>query len=150
MFDPISRRRRGERRLSMEAVSRSITAIGIAAKVKVSEANRRGKRTVKWASAHDLRRSFGVRWSARVMPAILQQLMRHESIDTTLQYIRRPERRNDGRRHLECGGTGRRGHFGGHRRSYGERSRRNRLNTKWGRRDSNSQPTDYESAALTD
>jgi hypothetical protein len=38
------------------------------------------------ASAHDLRRAFGLRWSARVMPAVLQQLMRHESIETTMRY----------------------------------------------------------------
>lgn len=40
----------------------------------------------KYASAHDLRRAFGLRWSARVMPAVLQQLMRHESIETTMRY----------------------------------------------------------------
>ena len=40
----------------------------------------------KFASAHDLRRAFGSRWAERVMPAVLQQLMRHESIETTLRY----------------------------------------------------------------
>ena len=40
----------------------------------------------KYASAHDLPRAFGLRWSARVMPAVLQQLMRHESIETTMRY----------------------------------------------------------------
>jgi len=40
----------------------------------------------KFASAHDLRRSFGSRWSLRVLPAILQQMMRHESITTTMDY----------------------------------------------------------------
>jgi integrase len=38
------------------------------------------------ASAHDLRRSFGFRWSRRVMPTILRELMRHESIETTMRY----------------------------------------------------------------
>ncbi len=33
-----------------------------------------------------LRRSFGARWSERVMPQILMELMRHESIDTTLRF----------------------------------------------------------------
>jgi integrase len=42
--------------------------------------------TGKTASAHDLRRAFGQRWAARVMPAILQQLMRHEDISTTLKF----------------------------------------------------------------
>jgi integrase len=40
----------------------------------------------KYASAHDLRRAFGDRWAARVMPAVLKELMRHESIETTLRY----------------------------------------------------------------
>lgn len=52
--------------------------IGKAAGVKTS-----GK---AFASAHDLRRSFGVRWSKRVMPAVLQKLMRHSSITTTMQF----------------------------------------------------------------
>jgi len=33
--------------------------------------------TNKYASAHDLRRSFGTRWAKRVMPVVLQKLMRH-------------------------------------------------------------------------
>lgn len=37
---------------------------------------------VKYASAHDLRRSFGDRWSRRV---VLQELTRHEDIQTTLK-----------------------------------------------------------------
>ena len=40
----------------------------------------------KFASAHDLRRSFGDRWSGKVMPSILRQLMRHKSSDTTDRY----------------------------------------------------------------
>ena len=46
--------------------------------------HRTGK--VKYATAHDLRRSFGERWSTRLMPQTLMQLMRHESIDTTMRY----------------------------------------------------------------
>ena len=44
------------------------------------------KATGKFASAHDLRRSFGTRWAPRVKPATLQLLMRHRSIETTLKY----------------------------------------------------------------
>ena len=40
----------------------------------------------KTASAHDLRRAFGERWAARLMPAQLMELMRHETIETTLSY----------------------------------------------------------------
>jgi len=36
-----------------------------------------------FASAHDLRRSFGERWSSRIMP---KELMRHKSIDTTMRF----------------------------------------------------------------
>jgi integrase len=57
--------------------------IGQRANVKVN-VDAKGK--VKFASAHDLRRSFGERWSSRVMPQVLQELMRHESIDTTMKF----------------------------------------------------------------
>ena len=41
---------------------------------------------IKFASAHDLRRSFGERWSRKVMPQVLKELMRHESIETTMKF----------------------------------------------------------------
>lgn len=44
------------------------------------------REVIKYASAHDLRRSFGSRWARKVMPAVLQRLMRHESIETTMKY----------------------------------------------------------------
>ncbi len=40
----------------------------------------------KFASAHDLRRAFGHRWSRQIMPAVLKELMRHSSIETTMTY----------------------------------------------------------------
>ena len=40
----------------------------------------------KSATAHDLRRTFGTRWAKRVMPAVLQKLMRHANVQTTMQY----------------------------------------------------------------
>jgi hypothetical protein len=40
----------------------------------------------KFASAHDLRRSFGERWASRVMPQVLMELMRHESVEKTLRF----------------------------------------------------------------
>lgn len=39
-----------------------------------------------FATAHDLRRTFAQRWAARVMPPILQHLMRHSSIETTMRF----------------------------------------------------------------
>jgi hypothetical protein len=41
---------------------------------------------VKYASAHDSRRAFGVLWAARLMPAQLMELMRRESIETILRF----------------------------------------------------------------
>lgn len=40
----------------------------------------------KFASAHDLRRAFGFRWSRRVMPPVLKELMRHTEIATTMKF----------------------------------------------------------------
>lgn len=65
-------------------VSRIVSAIGEAAGVKVNTDARTAK--VKFASAHDLRRSFGARWATKVMPQVLMELMRHESMETTLRY----------------------------------------------------------------
>ena len=75
--------RRGTGRLRADSTSDIIVAIGKAANVKVAE---NARRRVKYASAHDLRRAFGFRWAMRVMPPILQQLMRHESINTTMAF----------------------------------------------------------------
>ena len=66
--------------LSPKRVCRIVSAIGRAAKVVVN------KTEGKFATAHDLRRSFGTRWAPRVKPATLQKLMRHASIQTTLKY----------------------------------------------------------------
>lgn len=41
---------------------------------------------VRPAGAHDYRRAFATRWAKRVMPAVLQRLMRHKDIQTTLTY----------------------------------------------------------------
>jgi integrase len=71
-------------RPSVEWASRIISRIGKAAQVKVNTNVKSGK--VKFASAHDLRRSFGERWSRRVMPQVLKELMRHKSIETTMKF----------------------------------------------------------------
>jgi integrase len=107
-------KRWGDARLQADWVSRVVCRIGRVAGVVVDQRERRlvvdnrrakakpetpAKRTRrksrpevadglkrKYASAHDLRRAFGLRWAARVMPAMLQQLMRHESVETTMRY----------------------------------------------------------------
>jgi integrase len=69
---------------SDEQAGRMVSLIGELARVVVHADARTGN--VKYASAHDLRRSFGNRWAKRIMPAVLQKLMRHESIETTMGY----------------------------------------------------------------
>jgi integrase len=66
--------------LSTKRASRYLSAIGKAAKVVIDKAADR------YATAHDLRRSFGSRWAPRVTPAVLRDLMRHSSITTTMSY----------------------------------------------------------------
>ena len=70
-------------RLSEWTVSRIMSDIGKKAVVKV---NTDAVGNVKYASTHDLRRSFGERWASRVMPQVLKELMRHETIETTMKY----------------------------------------------------------------
>jgi len=41
---------------------------------------------VKFASAHDLRRCFAERWATRIMPQVFMELMRYESIESTMKY----------------------------------------------------------------
>ena len=79
-------RRRGRRELiKAHRVSEIISKIGERAGVRVYADPKRPDR-VKFASAHDLRRAFGERWAGRLMPAQLMELMRHESIETTLRF----------------------------------------------------------------
>ena len=83
VFDPVGLRIRDAKVEDVWA-SRLIARIGKAAEVCVNIDPKTGKE--KFASAHDLRRSFGERWSRRVMPQVLKELMRHESIETTMKY----------------------------------------------------------------
>jgi len=81
--------------LSTKRTSRYISAIGEKARVVVDANDCRRKvdpvsgeeiEVPRCATAHDLRRAFGTRWSRKVMPAVLKQLMRHSSIETTMKY----------------------------------------------------------------
>ncbi len=81
VFNPL-RLRETTDRPGLEFVSRTIISFGESAAVKVAD---RGEKVV-WASAHDLRRAFGFRWSQRLMPADLKDLMRHEQITTTEKF----------------------------------------------------------------
>ena len=66
--------------LSVKRIGVVVSKIGEKAEVVVNSADG------KYASAHDLRRSFGTRWANRVKPATLKLLMRHRSIETTMKY----------------------------------------------------------------
>jgi integrase len=66
------------------SVGKVIAKIGRKAGVVVSVDPETGDQ--EFASAHDLRRSFGDRWSKRVEAQLLKKLMRHKSIATTLKY----------------------------------------------------------------
>ena len=68
------------------AVGPRVSAIGEKAGVIVNQRDKDGETVNSYASAHDLRRAFGFRWSRRVMPTVLRELMRHESIETTMKY----------------------------------------------------------------
>lgn len=61
-------------------ISKGIAAIGKSAGIVTYAA------TGKHASAHDLRRTFGTRWAIKVPPVVLQKLMRHATIQTTMKY----------------------------------------------------------------
>jgi integrase len=83
IFTGLARRIHSDR-LLMVSASAIISDIGKRANVKVHTNAKTGK--VKFASAHDLRRSFGERWAMRIMPQVLMELMRHESMETTLRF----------------------------------------------------------------
>lgn len=82
IFNPLGYRDYGTR-LRADTASKLIVRIGEAAGIKVAE-TATGK--LKYASAHDLRRAFGLRWSRLIMPVELKELMRHEEISTTMKF----------------------------------------------------------------
>ena len=85
VFRLSSRRRGRSEAIKSHRVSELISEIGKRAGVRV-HADPKHPERVKYASAHDLRRAFGERWAARLMPAQLMELMRHEYIETTLRF----------------------------------------------------------------
>jgi len=72
-------------------ISKQTADIGEKANIVVGDKGnidkKTGKRKPRFASAHDLRRSFGERCSLKVMPDVLMLFMRHaNNIDTTMKY----------------------------------------------------------------
>ena len=78
VFNPSGHR--VSRMQTANAVGRVVSDICTHAKIEV------GKKRGEYATAHDLRRSFASRWSSKVMPADLRELMRHKSIQTTMLF----------------------------------------------------------------
>lgn len=81
--------------IDTQRASRIVAKIGEAAlvvvdpnviRLRVDKKTGEVSRVPKCATAHDLRRAFGTRWSKRVMPVMLQKLMRHASVETTMRY----------------------------------------------------------------
>lgn len=70
----------------VDTISKLISRIGKAAGVKVATNKLKG--TTKFASAHDLRRSFGFRLAGQpnMTPPLLMEFMRHSNISTTMKY----------------------------------------------------------------
>jgi integrase len=71
--------RRGKVFPVVTRAGRILSEIGEHAGIVVSEDG-------KFASAHDLRRTFGTRWAAKLRPIALKTIMRHKDIRTTLSY----------------------------------------------------------------
>lgn len=61
-------------------LSRTITEFGEAAKIIVNS------KSGKFASAQDLRRTYGTRWAPHVHPLVLKEMMRHAMLQTTEEY----------------------------------------------------------------
>lgn len=91
VFNPRPLREPFDVRLSVAWVGKKIGQIGKDAGVVVAESNYLGRSRKKYATSHDLRRAFGQRWASRVMPRVLQLLMRHESIETTMKFYMRKD-----------------------------------------------------------
>jgi integrase len=62
----------------------AIALIGRLAGIKVYTDSKSGK--VTFASSRSLRKSFGCRWAVKVTTPVLQKLMRHADIQTTMNY----------------------------------------------------------------
>jgi integrase len=76
--------RKGKQSLTIVRVIKIMGIIGEKSGVVVHVDPKSEKK--KYATAHDFRRAFGDRWALRVMPPVLMQLMRHESIETTMRF----------------------------------------------------------------
>ena len=131
----------------IDTVSKAITLQGEAANIKVDA--KKGKPV--WASAHDLWRAFGFRWSRKVTSTALKELMRHSSVTTTEKFY--VGINADESAALLAGLEPQKSpevvvEVVAYEKGVPDHSET--PEKQWGRRDLNPEPTDYESAALTD
>ena len=82
VFCPLNKS--GKRFDRVDTVSKRISDMGKKAGIVVKHNDDTGD--VMYASAQDLRRTFGLKWSKLVPAAKLQKLMRHANIETTLKF----------------------------------------------------------------
>ena len=76
-----------QERPDAEWVGRVVSRIGNAAGIIVDEGNPRTGRGVKYASTHDLRRTFAVRLhQSQIPPHLITKLMRHSDYKVTERY----------------------------------------------------------------
>lgn len=76
--------RRTEGQVGVTYASARITEMGRLANVVTNVNASTGEK--HYAGAHDFRRAFGTRWARRVKPLVLKEMMRHESLETTMDY----------------------------------------------------------------
>lgn len=80
----------GDPRVGCAWLGKTVRLLGKLAGIDVATKQVRIKRETvtrtKYASFHDFRRSFGFRWAGCVLPKYLQELMRHVSIRTTMEF----------------------------------------------------------------
>ncbi len=92
VFNPLSLqlklgRKVRHQRPDADWVGKVISRIGKAANIVVEEGDEKTGRSIKYASAHDLRRSCGERLrNANVPPLIICRVMRHSSWETTRKH----------------------------------------------------------------
>ena len=94
----LGRSYRGER-LTAERVGKVVTKIGKRSRIIVDEGNPRTGAPVKFASTHDLRRTFAQRLAdSGLPPELVRRLMRHADIKTTERfYLQTNTQRDAGR-----------------------------------------------------
>ena len=88
VFHPRIKKQRGER-MRADTCSKLLCRIGERSKIQVAIFKPREGETeprIKYASAHDLRRSFADRWTEVVTEEQLMEMMRHKNIKTTRIY----------------------------------------------------------------